>query len=181
MPYTDVFGKKAIGYLQGLELRPCYRQSLDGYLALAQTITTLIKEVTETIEGMVKENPQATLLMTIPGISYYSALLIVSEIGDIGRFPSAKKLCSYAGLVPSVHASGGKIRYGAIAKQGSKWLRWILVELSYHFIRGSERLQNLYTRVTISHGKATARVAVAREMLKIIYYMLRDNRAFIRE
>ena len=140
----------------------------------------MIQEVTETIEGMVEENPQATLLMTIPGISYYSALLIVSEIGDIDRFPNAKKLCSYAGLVPSVHASGGKIRYGSITKQGSKWLRWILVELSYHFIRGSERLKNLYTRVTKSHGKATARVAVAREMLKIIYYMLRDNRAFIR-
>jgi transposase len=181
IPYTDVFGKKAISYLQGLELRPCYRQSLDGYLRLAVTLNTLIQEVTETIEGMVDENPQATLLMTIPGISYYSALLIVSEIEDIDRFPSAKKLCSYAGLVPSVHASGGKIRYGAITKQGSKWLRWILVELSYHFIRGSERLQNLYKRVSRSHGKATARVAVAREMLKIIYYMLRDNRAFIRE
>jgi transposase len=180
IPYKDVFGKKAIGYLQGLELRPCYRQGLDGYLSLVQTVTTLIKEVTETIEGMVKDNPQATLLMTIPGISYYSALLIVSEIGDVERFPSARKLCSYAGLVPSVHASGGKIRYGAITKQGSKWLRWILVELSCHFVRGSERLRNLYNRVSKSHGKATARVAAAREMLKIIYYMLRDNRAFIR-
>jgi transposase len=180
MPYTNILGKKAIGYLQGLELRPCYRQSLDGYLRLAETVTTLIKEVTETIEGIAQDNPQATLLMTIPGISYYSALLIVSEIGDIERFSSAKKLCSYAGLVPSVHASGGKIRYGAITKQGSKWLRWILVEPSYHFVRGSERLKNLYQRVTKSHGKATARIAVAREMLKIIYYMLRDNRAFIR-
>ena len=180
MPYTNILGKKALRYLQGLSLRTCYRQSLDGYGRLAETVTTLIKEVTETIEGIAKDNPQATLLMTIPGISYYSALLVVSEIGDIGRFPSAKKLCSYAGLVPSVHASGGKIRYGAITKQGSKWLRWILVELSYHFTRGSERLNNLYKRVTKNHGKATARVAVAREMLKIIYYMLRDNRAFIR-
>jgi transposase len=180
MPYTDVFGKKAIRYLQGLELRQCYKQGVDGYLRLAGTLKALIQEVTETIEGMVEEHPQATLLMTIPGISYYSALLIVSEIGEIERFPSARKLCSYAGLVPSVHASGGKVHYGAITKQGSMWLRWILVELSYHFIRGSERLKNLYQRVTKSHGKATARVAVAREMLKIIYYMLRDNRAFIR-
>jgi transposase len=180
MPYTNVFGKKAIGYLQRLKLRPCYRQSLDGYLRLATALNTLIQEISETIEGMVQDDPRAQLLMSIPGISYYSALLIVSEIGDIGRFPSAKKLCSYAGLVPSVHASGGKIRYGAITKQGSKWLRWILVELSYHFTRGSERLQNLYKRVSKSHGKATARVAVAREMLKIIYYMLRDNRMFIR-
>jgi transposase len=132
-------GKKAIGCLQGLEVRPCYRQGLDGYLRLAETVTTLIKEVTETIEGIAQDNPQATLLMTIPGISYCPALFIVSEIGDIEGFPSAEELCSYAGLVSSVHASGGKIRYGSITEQGSKWLRWILIELSYHFVRGPER------------------------------------------
>jgi len=71
--------------------------------------------------------------------------LIISEIGDIGRFPSARKLCSYAGLVPRVHSSGGKTRYGSITKQGSKWLRWILVELSHHFIKGS-RGSNAFTR-----------------------------------
>jgi transposase len=109
---------------------------------------TLIKEVTETIEGIAQHNPEATLLMTIPGISYCSALSIVREIGDVKRLPSAKKLCGYAGLVSSVHAFGGKIRYGAIIKQGSKWLRWILVGLSYNFIRGSARLNNLYQQVT---------------------------------
>jgi transposase len=62
-------------------------------------------------------------------------LLIVSEMGDIHRFPSAKKLCSYAGLVPRVHSSGGKTRHGPSTKQGSKWLRWILVETSVHYVK----------------------------------------------
>ena len=179
MTYSDVFGKKALCSLDLLPLRVCYRQELQGYLQCIDTLKHLIAEVSETIKGLAEENPQARLLITIPGISYYSSLLIISEIGDIGRFPSAKKLCSYAGLVPRVHSSGGKTRYGSITKQGSKWLRWILVELSYHFIQGSPRLKCLYARIAESHGRNTARVAVAREMLKIMYVMLRDNRAFV--
>ena len=104
--------------------------------------------------------------------------MIVSEIGDIKRFSSARKLCSYAGLVPSVRSSGGRTRYGSITKRGSKWLRWILVELSHHFINSSRRMEKLYLRVSRSHGKNAARVSVAREMLKVIYYMLRDKRPY---
>ena len=55
----------------------------------------------------------------------------LSEIDDVGRFPDAKHLVSYAGLTPSVRSSGGKTHYGRITKQGSRWLRWILVEASY--------------------------------------------------
>jgi len=177
--YSDIFGKKAIKYLKSLELRACYKEGINGYIRLVETLNTLIDEITEIIENISKDNLQAKLLDTIPGIGYYSALLIVSEIGDISRFPSARKLCSYAGLVPSVHSSGGKTRYGSITKQGSRWLRWILIELSHHFINGSERMKKMYLRIAKSHGKNTARVAVAREMLKVMYHMLRDRRPFI--
>jgi transposase len=90
----------------------------------------------------------------------------VSEIGEVQRFPSARKLCSYAGLVPSVHSSGGITRHGSITKQGSKWLRWILIELSHHFGKGSPRMKKMFARIAKSHGTNTARVAVAREMWK---------------
>lgn len=56
--------------------------------------------------------------MSIPGVAYYSALLIRSEIGEVERFPSAKHLCSYAGLAPSTHASGNSLYYGHITKRG---------------------------------------------------------------
>jgi len=179
--FSDIFGKKAIKHLRELNLRACYKQAISGYIRLVETLNGLIDEVTETIKKIVEDNPQAKLLTTIPGISYYSALLIISEIGDVNRFPDARRLCSYAGLVPSVHSSGGKCYHGSITKQGSKWLRWILIELSHHFIKSSNRIERLYKKITRKHGRNTARVAVAREMLKIIYYMLRDKRAFIIE
>lgn len=178
--FSDIFGKKAVKAIKSLNLRACYKQGIDGYIRLIETLNGLIEDVTEIIKGIVEDNPHAKLLTTIAGISYYSALLIISEIGDVYRFPSARRLCSYAGLVPSVHSSGGKSRYGSITKQGSRWLRWILIELSHHFINGSNRMKKMYLRISKSHGKNTARVAVAREMLKVIYYMLRDNRPFIK-
>jgi len=178
---SNIFGKKAVQRLRELSLRDCYREEIDGYLRLMETLKTLTGETDRTIEKLVGMSPEASLLLSIPGIGHYSALLITSEIGDVTRFPSAKKLCSYAGLVPSVHSSGGKTRYGSITKQGSKWLRWILIELSHHFINSSPRMKGLYGRVAYKHGKNTARVAVAREMLKIIYAMLMQKRPYRRE
>ena len=176
--FSDIFGRKGIKYLSSLNLRECYREAINGYLRLVEILNCLIEEVGERIKRIVQDNPEAKLLISIPGISYYSALLIVSEIGDIKRFSSARKLCSYVGLVPSVHSSGGRTRYGSITKRGSKWLRWILVELSRHFVNGSKRMEKMYLRVSRSHGKNAARVSVAREMLKVIYYMLRDKRPY---
>ncbi len=181
VPYTDIFGKKAIQWIKGLSVRPCYVHEAAGYLILAETVMALIATITATIEREAKLNDDALLLLSIPGIGPYSALLIVTEIGDITRFPSAKKLCSYAGLVPSVRSSGGKTRYGSITKQGSKWLRWILIELSHHFAGSSPQMKALYERILAKHGKNTARVAVARQMLVIIYSMLTQKRSFRRE
>lgn len=176
--WSNVLGQKAQKWLQTLSLRPCYRQEVDGYVRLAQVLTELIAEITVRIQQIVAESPQAQLLMSVPGISYYSALLILSEIGQIERFPSAKQLCSYAGLVPRVYSSGSKSFHGRITKQGSRWLRWILVEISIHAANGDARLQSLYRRVCRRRGLATAKVAVARKLLTIIYAMLKNREPF---
>ncbi len=63
------------------------------------------------------ENEETMLLTSIPGIGFFSALLIYAEIGDIKRFPNSKKLCSYAGLVPSIRQSGNKTITGKITKE----------------------------------------------------------------
>ena len=62
-----------------------------------------IRELERGLKMRAQESEEARLLMTIPGIGYFSALTISAEIGDIDRFPNAEKLCSYVGLVPSLH------------------------------------------------------------------------------
>ena len=93
------------------------------------------------------ENEGTMLLTTIPGIGYFSALLIYAEIGDVKRFPNPKKLCSYAGLVPSIRQSGNKVITGKITKEGNKLLRWVLVQCAFVAIRNDEKFRNFYERI----------------------------------
>jgi len=170
--FSDLFGKAGRHFLKALHLRPCYQLALKQLLALLDTLGGLIQEVTEVIEEEAKATPEARLLATIPGIGYYSALLILAEIGDINRFPNGKKLCSWAGLVPSTHSSGGRTYHGHLTKQGSRWLRWILTQAVPHAARGSSQLGALYQRVARRGGRNAAKMAVARQMLMIIHRML---------
>jgi len=177
-PYADVFGSISLRWLNELALRACYQDAITSYTRLAELFNEEIKLLQETIKTLAFDHPYARILDTHPGISYYSGLLIAVEIGDIQRFPNHGKLCSYAGLVPTMHASGGKVRMGSITKQGSKWLRWILVECSSHAIEKSFHYHALYTRVAQKNGSGTARIAVARSMLRAIYAMLKFNRPY---
>lgn len=177
-PTKTAFGVKSRQFLATVPVRPCYRLALDGYLRQLEHLSEEIRQITQTIKVQAQTDPQAQLLCTMPGIGAYSALLILSEIGDVHRFPDSRHLCSYAGLVPSVHASGGKTRLGHLTKQGSKWLRWILLELSVHAINGAPQFRHLYHRVARKHGRNTGRTAVARAMLKTIYAMLKQQEAF---
>jgi transposase len=178
LPYSDAFGKKSLQFLREVQLRPCYRQAVDGYLQMAEQLMAMLQEISHEIDQRAELDNQAQILMSMPGIGCYSALLILSEIGDVKRFPSEKHLVSYAGLAPSVRSSGGRTHYGHITKQGSRWLRWILIESSHHAIRGSLRFRQLYQRVSKKHGKNTGRVAVAREMLCVIYHLLMKGEKF---
>lgn len=177
-PTKTAFGVKSRRFLATVSVRACYRLALDGYLRQLEHLTTEIQGADRVIEAHVTADPQAQLLCTIPGIGAYSALLIRSEIGDIQRFPDSRHLCSYAGLVPSVHASADTTRLGRLTKQGSSWLRWILVEVSVHAINGAPQFRSLYHRVAKKHGHNVGRVAVARALLKTIYAMLTTQQPF---
>jgi transposase len=177
-PYSDIFGKRSLIWLTDLALRPCYQNAISSCTRLATSLNEELKLLNETIEALAYEHPYAKILETHPGIAHYSGLLIATEIGDITRFPNAGKLCSYAGLVPSMHASGGKVRMGSLTKQGSKWLRWILVEAVSHAVNKSNHYEKLYNRVAYKHGKGSARVAVARSICREIYAMLKFNRPY---
>jgi len=177
-PTKDAFGVKSFKYLAKADVRPCYRLELDGYIQVIGELGKEIEKSNQVIQKMAKESRDARLLTTMPGVGAFSALLILSEIGDINRFPDAEHLCSYGGLVPCTWSSGGKTRRGPITKQGSKWIRWILVEGSLHAIRKTRRYSKLYSRVRRKHGHNTGRIAVARAMLKSIFHMLRRKEAF---
>ena len=176
--YTDLFGKQGIAFLQSLTLTENYKIALEGYLTVLDAVRKEIRLASSKVKQLAEEDRDSLLLMTIPGMGYYSALLTKSEIGDIKRFRSAKQLCSYAGLVPSTHASGNTCFHGHITKQGSRWLRWILVEAAIHAVKRPGILRRFYFKIERKKGGQIAKVATARKLLEWIYHILRDGRTY---
>ena len=176
--YSDLFGKAGMAFLRSLPLPGNYKIALNGYLNVLDTVREEIKAVSRRVQQVAEQDHDAMLLMTIPGVGYYSALLIKGEIGDVRRFPSAKRLCSYSGLVPSTHTSGNVSYHGHITKRGSKWLRWILIEAAIHAAKRPGPLRRFYYKVERKKGGQIAKVATARKLLEWIYHILRDGKSY---
>ncbi len=121
------------------------------------------------------------LLRTIPGIGPILAYTIAAEIGDIGRFASAKRLVGYTGLCPRVYQSGATDRRGGLAKTGPKYLRWALVEAAVHAAqhpRYRAKYEHTKRRRGKQQGSQVARVELARELASVIWYMLTRQEPF---
>ena len=176
--YTDLFGRKGMTFLHSLSLPENYNIALEGYLTVLDTVKGEIRVVSRKVQQLAEEDRDAMLLMTIPEVGYYSALLIKSEIGDGKRFPSAKQLCSYARLVPSTHASGNTCYHGHITKQGSRWLRRILIEAAIHAVKRPGVLRRFYFNIERKKGDQIAKVAPARKLMEWIYYILKNGKTF---
>lgn len=127
-----------------------------------------------------KGNADVKRLKSIPCLGEFFARLVAAEIDDIGRFRSAAKLASYAGLVPSTYSSGGKTFHGRIIKAGNKWLRWAFVEAVAPAVAADPVLKFDYERLKATKGTNRAKVAVARKLLTIAYQVLRDQRDYER-
>ena len=176
--YTDLFGKSGLKWLKSLDLREPFNTLIAQDLKILETLREEIKKTTKKIDALAKEDERVKLILPIKGIGKYSAMLILAEIGDIHRFPSPKNLISFAGLCPSTHQSGKVFYNGRITKQGSKWLRWILVEASQRYGKVPGKFGHIYRRISMKKGPKTAKVAVAREILKCIYYCLKRGVVF---
>lgn len=173
-----LFTRKGREWLKGLGMHPVRRAMLERMLTVIQVFDTMVKQAKAEIQVRAEADEQARHLDTIPGISYYSALLIVAEIDGVDRFENARRLCSWAGLAPSVRASGDRTHLGHITKQGSSWLRWILVEVSQKAGSRRDFLGRCYRRIERRKGKGAAKVATARKLLKAIYLMLKYKYSF---
>lgn len=105
-------------------------------------------------------------------------MLLRYEIDDIERFASAKKLCSYVGIVPSIYSSGAKTYHGRITKEGNRWLRWALTEAVHKAIISSPSLRSYYNRIKHKKGANAATMAIARKLLEIIYKVWEEKRPY---
>jgi transposase len=173
---SDMFGVRGLGEVEALDLPQVARHQLEASLRLIRGIEREIELVDEEMRRRFSSDPRVRRLTPIPGIGFFTAVAVVVEVGDITRFGSAAQLCSWAGLTPRERSSADHIRRGHISKQGSRWLRWMLVEAAStnKACRGAD-LREFQERISHRRGKMIARIAVARRLLTLCYYALRDE------
>lgn len=179
-PGTDLFGVNGREFLEKVtdDLRPAAQKVISDNLILINQLNEQISELESEIPLTMEQTENIKLLMTMPGIGKVSAMTILAEIGQIWRFKSAKSLCNWAGLTPRVRKSDALVRHGKISKQGSAYLRSAMGQAAMVASRFSPRWYRVHDRLEKRCGKRGAKVAVARRLLTVIYYMLKHNRPY---
>jgi len=94
------------GWLAGLDLPAASREIAGDCLAVIDGLAPVTGRIDGELRGHAKADPRVKVLTTLPGVGQFTALVMLAEIGDIARFPSARKLASWAGLTPAVRGPG---------------------------------------------------------------------------
>ncbi|HEV8648374.1 MAG TPA: IS110 family transposase [Actinomycetes bacterium] len=158
-------------WLAALELPPTPRAIIEDCCGLLDALATPIGRLEREIAALAKPDPRVQALMALPGVGRLTAMTLVAEIGDISRFPTARKLCAWAGLTPQVRNSDRKIRHGHITKQGSPWVRGILQEAAQTAKR-HPMFAPAYGQLARRRGTNIATVAIARRLLARSFHIL---------
>ena len=180
-PVADLFGESGRRLLARLKLPESWRATTQASLRLIEELEEEIADCEAELRTLGADHPYVPLLMTAPGIGWVLSYTIASEIGEIERFASPKKLCGYSGLCPRVYQSGAKDYRGSLAKNGPAYLRWALIEASVHACRHpayAAHYTHTKQRLGRQRGAKVARVEIARKLAEAIWYMLTRKQPF---
>jgi transposase len=172
-PYRVPFGVRGLAWFRKQDFGPMENLVRDELLARLEHYRRQLAIWEVHISEVRAAFPQVEALLDIYGIGTYTALMIVGELGEVERFATAKQVGAYAGLTARVHQSGGHCYRGSITRQGSPWLRWVLVEAAMKVVHEDVALKNFYTRVRKRSSAKIARVATARKLAEICWKRLR--------
>jgi len=163
-------------------LSPALREIVTAYEATVATTNVALKSLDRELQQRARGDERVARLQTIPGVRSVSAQTLVAVVDRIERFASAKKLVAYSGLAPSVRASGERVEYGRITKQGRSEIRATWVQAAHAVLAvqspGARPLRRWWARIAQRRGKKTAIVALARKLLTIAFHLLRQGTTY---
>jgi len=180
-PVSDLFGAAGRVLLERLRLPEPWASTVGASLALIDVLDEQITACERELRELGAEHRYIPLLMSCPGIGWVLASTIASEIGDIERFPSPRKLVGYTGLCPRVDQSGERDRRGPLRKNGPTYLRWALVEAAHTAYRHPlyrPILERKRAQLGKKRGTKIAALDVARRLTEAIWHMLTRDEPF---
>jgi transposase len=165
--------------LDSLAADPELRGFIQCHQAAWQAAQEQVKKLEQQLQSHTAHlKPELKRLMTAPGVGPVVASTFLAVVGEARRFSGAKKLASYAGIVPSTFQSGERDRHGHITRRGSSELRSMLCEAAHHAEKASSPLNPFFTKIKMRRGHRTAVVAVAHRLCRILYAIMRDGTTF---
>ena len=169
-----MWGPGGAAQLDALELPMAYTLRLESLRDLLAYYDREIAMLNRRIHQEFEHDAGYNAIRRIDGVGKVIGAIFCAEIGDVTRFASPERLCSWAGLTPKHRESDDKVNRGPITKQGSPLVRWAAIEAISKY-RGGAKLRDDYLRIAARRGKFKARVAVARKLLTLVFYGLRDG------
>ncbi|KZM68348.1 IS110 family transposase [Nocardia terpenica] len=173
IPASDLFGVQGRAGLAKVRLDEVYAQRVRSLLDLIDVLDTEVDTFTTRIAARLDGHRGYRTIQQLPGIGPVLAAVLVAEIGEVDRFRGPAQLCSWAGLTPRHRESDTTVHRGKITKQGSRLLRWALVEAIQ--VGGTTKIRADRDRIADRRGRNIAKIAAARKLLILVYYGLRDG------
>ena len=175
IPELDsIWGPGGRQWLDDLGLGDEYVNRIASLRDLIESYDLDIDDCDVRIYRRLKGHPGYEAIQALRGVGPVLAAVFIAEIGDVSRFGNARRLCSWAGLTPRHRESDSHVARGRISKQGSRLLRWACVEAVSGAVRDPQ-IATVKARVGDRRGRNIGRVAVARHLLTLVYYGLRDG------
>lgn len=180
-PKSDLFsvsGREYLAEVMQTSLRPAAARSIQRDLDLIDYLTEQITQIKSSIQLDPEQERMVKILCTMPGIGRLGAVILLAEIGDVQRFKSPKALCNWAGLTPRVRSSDRIIRHGRISKQGPALVRATMTRAATVASCYSKRWYEIHEKISRHAGRKVAKVAIARRLLTVIYFMLKRQEPY---
>jgi len=182
IPVPDIFRSWSRNFIRSLEALQLERESgnlamkahLSELIHLRQILAQLDRDILA-LSGTDEYRDRVQLLRSIPGISTLSAMVFLTELGELSRFTSLDKLCGYVGLTPDTHASGEKQGIGDLTRRCNPVLRSLLIECSWVAVRKDPALALAYHDFCKRTLKTKAIVKIARKVLNRIRFVLNNR------
>jgi transposase len=171
---SDLFGVEGTALLDRLDLAAPYAARIGSLRRIMDLLDFEIDHVAGMVRGRLAADPGYVAVQQIPGIGPILAAVLVAEIGDIDRFARPEQLTCWAGLTPTHHESDAHVHRGRITKQGSRLVRWAVVE-SVQVLPDTTVIGRFRDRVAARRGHNIGVVAAGRRQLEYVYYALRDH------
>jgi transposase len=179
----ELFTAAGRAYLAEVAVSAADRFVLDQLLGTWEHHLGQLAAVNKQLAALAKKAPAAerearACLRSMPGVGVVTMDVVISEIGDIGRFRSNPKVVAYAGLAPGQRESAGRKKELGITKEGSRLLRWAMVQAAWRVVRPAGRWRTVFERLRQRRGKKKAIVAVARRLLGVLATLWRTGQRY---